>query len=238
MRHFFVSLAMGFLLLWAEPAAAEEPRACTEQMIRDEAHRARVWRYSWTGINAALMIGAFVAVPLVDKEERPDWIVSGAGSAINVATTWFLPLRVESAEEELDALPSSERPRHVRRLVLESAEDQHARVTWPWHLLNFGVSALGGGIIAFGYGHYESGLITTLAGTAIGSTQIFTQPTNLPRTCGRRGAGTHRHVLRGCPPPACSASPARAAPPKFGLRPNGRGQTVRWRHVTPNLPRG
>jgi hypothetical protein len=134
-------------------------------------------------VNAALMIGAIVAVPLVDKEERPDWIVSGAGSAINVATTWFLPLRVEAAEEELDALPASERPRHLPRLVLESAEDEQDRVTWPWHVINFGVSALGGGIIAFGYGHYESGLITTLGGTALGSAQIFTQPTGLPRTC-------------------------------------------------------
>jgi hypothetical protein len=183
MRHFFLSLAMGLLLLWAAPAAAEKPPACAEQTLHDEAHRARFWRYSWTGVNAALMIGAFVAVPLVNKEERPDWVVSGAGSAINVAATWFWPLRVESAEEELAALPVGERARHVRRLVLESAEDEHARVTWPWHLANFGVSAILGGIIAFGYGHYESGLITTLAGTAIGSTQIFTQPTRLPLTC-------------------------------------------------------
>jgi hypothetical protein len=183
MRSIFLSLVLGVAMLWASPASAEEPRACDERMIRDEAHRARVWRYSWTGINAALMIGAFVAVPLVDKEERPDWVVSGAGSAINVATTWFWPLRVESAEEELDALPAAERARHVPRLVLESAEDEQDRITWPWHVANFGVSALGGGIIAFGYGHYESGLVTTLVGTALGSTQIFTQPTNLPRAC-------------------------------------------------------
>jgi hypothetical protein len=195
MRRAFLSLALGLPLLWARPAGADEPRACDERMIRDEAHRARVWRYSWTGINAALMIGAFVAVPLVDKEERPDWIVSGAGSAINVATTWFWPLRVESAEEELDKLPAAERARHLPRLVLESAEDEQDRVTWPWHVLNFGVSALGGGIIAFGYGHYESGLITTLAGTAIGSTQIFTQPTNLPQSCGAAQAARSRFTL-------------------------------------------
>jgi hypothetical protein len=183
MRHFFLSLALGLLLLWAEPAAAENPRRCAEQMLHDEAHRARVWRYSWTGVNAALMVGAFVAVPLVDKAERPDWVVSGAASAISVATTWFWPLRVESAEEELAALPAGERERHVWRLVLESAEDEHDRVTWPWHLANFGVSALAGGIVAFGYRHYESGLITTLAGTALGSAQIFTQPTRLPLAC-------------------------------------------------------
>jgi hypothetical protein len=181
--------------LLTAPAAAAEPPACHEQMIRAEAHRARVWRYSWTAVNGALMIGAFVAAPLVDEQERPDWIVSGAGSAINVVTTWFWPLRVESGEQELDALPAAQRPRHVRRLVLEGAEDEQDRVTWPWHLANFGVSALGGGIIAFGYRHYQSGLITTLAGTAIGSTQIFTQPTGLPRTCPASPLATARLML-------------------------------------------
>jgi hypothetical protein len=183
LRRLALSLAASLVLLWASPTTAAEPRRCDERLLRDEAQRARVWRYSWTGINGALMIGAFVALPLDEKEARPDWIVSGAGSAINVATTWFWPLRVESAEEELDALPASERPRHVRRLILESAEDEQSRITWPWHLANFGVSALGGGIIAFGYGHYESGLLTTLVGTALGSAQIFTQPTGLPSSC-------------------------------------------------------
>lgn len=178
-----LSAALVSVLLWTMPVAASGPCPCDEQMIRDEAQRARVWRYSWTAVNGALMIGAFVAVPLVDKEERPDWIVSGAGSAISVVTTWFWPLRVESAEEELEALPRAERKRQLPRLILESAEDEQDRITWPWHLACFGVSALGGGIIAFGYGHYESGLITTLVGTALGSAQIFTQPTGLPGCC-------------------------------------------------------
>lgn len=180
-RVLSATLALG--LLWARPAGAEEPRACDEKVLRDEAHRARVWRYSWTGVHSALTIGSFVAVPLVETEERPDWVIGGIGSAVNLATTWFMPLRVESAEEELDQLPPAERARQVRRLVLESAEDEQARITWPWHLLNFGLSAIPGAIIAFGYGHYESGLVTTVAGTVIGSVQIFTQPTGLPGGC-------------------------------------------------------
>jgi hypothetical protein len=124
-----------------------------------------------------------VAVPLVEAEERPDWIIGGIGSAVNLATTWFMPLRVESADDELSALPPAQRAGQTRRLVLESAEDEQSRITWPWHLLNFGLSAIPGAIIAFGYGHYESGLVTTVAGTVIGSVQIFTQPTGLPSSC-------------------------------------------------------
>ena len=36
-----------------------------------------------------------------------------------------------------------------------------------------------GAIIAFGYDHYWSGLITTVGGTALGEVQLFTQPTGL-----------------------------------------------------------
>jgi hypothetical protein len=176
-------LSLGSTLLLGNVCRAAEPGACDEPSLRDEAHRARVWRYSWTGVNAALAVGSFVVVPLVDAEDRPDWVVSGAGSAVTALTTWFLPLRVESAEAELAALPRAERARHVRRLVLESSEDEHDRITWPWHLVNVGFSALAGGIIAFGYGHYESGLITALGSTALGEAQLLTQPTGLPRSC-------------------------------------------------------
>jgi hypothetical protein len=152
-------------------------------LIHAEARRARVWRYSWTGVNAVLTVGSFAAVPFVDSESRPDWVVSGVGSAVTTILTFAWPLRVESAEEELAALPLSERRKHLRRLLLESAEDEHDRVTWPWHVASFGLSALGGGIIAFGYDHYESGLITTLASVALGEAQLLTQPTGLPHGC-------------------------------------------------------
>jgi hypothetical protein len=174
-------LALGLLQSSVCPGA--EPRACDEALLREEAHRARVWRYSWTGVNAALTVGSFALVPLVDAEERPDWVISGAGTAVTALATWFLPLRVESAEEELDALPAAARSRHLTRLSQESAEDEHDRVTWPWHLANFGLAAIPGGIIAFGYHHYESAVITTVVGTALGEAQLLTQPTRLHATC-------------------------------------------------------
>jgi hypothetical protein len=178
---------LGVSLLWSGMGRAQERSGCDEARLREEAHRARVWRYAWTGVNGALMVGSFVAVPLVPSEERPDYIIGGIGSAVNTATSFFMPLRVESAEAELDEMPASERPKHVRRLVLESAEDERARVTWPWHALNVGMAIIPGAIIAFGYGHYTSGLTTTLVGTALGEVQLFTQPTGLPLSCEASG---------------------------------------------------
>lgn len=181
--HVVALPTLALVLLCSSVCAGAEPRACDETLLREEAHRARVWRYSWTGVNAALTVGSFVMVPLVDADERPDWIVGGIGSGVQSIATWFMPLHVESAEQELDALPAAERALHVKRLLRQSGEDEHDRVTWPWHLANFGLAAIPGGIIAFGYGHYESGLITTLVGTALGEAQLLTQPTRLHATC-------------------------------------------------------
>lgn len=174
-------------LLCSSVCAAAEPQVCDEALLRGEAHRARVWRYSWTGINGAIAVGSFVIMPFDEAENRPDWVIGGVSSAISTLATWFMPLRVESAGDELDALPPAERGNHVKHLLQESGEDEHDRVTWPWHLASFGMAAIPGGIIAFGYGHYESGLITTLVGTALGEAQLLTQPTRLSGACS--GAG-------------------------------------------------
>ncbi|HEX2870448.1 MAG TPA: hypothetical protein VHP33_04315 [Polyangiaceae bacterium] len=178
--RWILSLALASCVLAQSGAAsAAEPVPGQAYSLRDEARRARTWRYVWSGVNAGLMVGSFAAVPLVEREARPDWIISGIGSGITVAATWLWPLRVESASEELDALPDAERAKQWRRLRTESAEDERARVTWPWHVINFGLCAGTGAIIAFGYDHYWSGLITTVGGTALGEVQLFTQPTGL-----------------------------------------------------------
>ena len=175
---FSLALASCFLSS-AAAASAAEPTQGSPYSLRDEARRARTWRYVWSGVNAGLMVGSFAAVPLVERESRPDWIISGIGSGVTVVATWLWPLRVESASEELDALPPAERAKQWPRLRAESAEDERARVTWPWHVINFGLCAGTGAIIAFGYDHYWSGLITTVGGTALGEVQLFTQPMGL-----------------------------------------------------------
>jgi hypothetical protein len=176
-----VWFGVGLWLGWNAVAYAAEP--CDAPKLRTEADSAWAWRRNWTLINVGLMAGSFAVVPLVEREDRPDWIISGAGSGITAITTWFFPLRVESAADELEALPVSERAKQLPRLWHESAEDEHDRVTWPWHVANVTLSVGAGAIIAFGYDHYVSGAVTAVAGTALGEVQIFTQPTRLDRDC-------------------------------------------------------
>lgn len=181
-RHHFGGFALASLAgLWSTNAHAESANtapttSCALGPLRAEARAARTWRYTWSGINAGLMVGSFAIAPLVQKEDRPDWIVSGIGSGVTVLATWFFPLRVESAVDELEALPPEQCRAQLAPLSLESLRDERARVTWPWHVLNLGLSAAAGGIIAFGYRHYASGVVTGVVGASLGEAQLFTQP--------------------------------------------------------------
>jgi hypothetical protein len=183
------------LVSMARPGATEPSAEFRE--LQTEAKRARTWRYAWVGINGAATVGSFVAVPLVDRESRPDWIVSGVGSGITLLATWIWPLRVETAADELAAMPAAERARLLPLRYRESAEDEHDRVTWPWHVANCGLAAAGGAIIAFGFKHYLSGALTAAGGAALGEAQLFTQPTGL--SLERRAAFSFRPWLAVAP---------------------------------------
>lgn len=164
--------------------ARAEPSCCSALELSHEATRARTWRYAWSGVNAAIMAGSFAVVPLVRREDRPDFIVAGIGSGVTVIFTWFWPLRVEGADDELSALTPAERSQRLPRLLQESADDERERVTWPWHLANVALAGATGAVIAFGYDHYASGALTALSGAALGEAQLFTQPLRLTRCQG------------------------------------------------------
>jgi hypothetical protein len=163
-----------------EPLAQSEPEI--EALLRDQAQRAGTYRYVWTGINAGLAIGCFGLMPLVSHDQGEDYAVSGIASLLGTVTTFAFPLHVEHDEPELDALrslPPTERRKKLSELLRDGARDEHARVTWPWHLLNLGTSAFTGGIIAIGFGHKRAGVQTGIASLLLGEAQILTQPTGL-----------------------------------------------------------
>jgi hypothetical protein len=183
------------------PLAADTERsdhgdADVEALLRDQALRARSYRYAWTGINAALAVGSFAVIPLIDHAHREDYVVNGIASLVGMATTLALPLQVEGDEPALSAsaaLPPAERHKRLRALLDDGARDEHARVTWPWHALNLGTSALAGGIIAVGFGHTEDGVLTGIAGFILGEAQILTQPTALRAARSSEGAMSRLH---------------------------------------------
>ncbi len=62
-----------------------------------EARRARTWRYVWTGINGVLAVGSFALLPFVERDQRIELVVGGAGSTVASLFTWFVPLDIEAA---------------------------------------------------------------------------------------------------------------------------------------------
>jgi hypothetical protein len=189
-RRYFCALALAGCLLPGRLRAQPVPppqqfgQSAPEitALLRDQSRRARRYRYVWTGINGGLALGCFALLPLSSHDRREDYAVSGIASLVGAVTTFVLPLNAEDDERQLGALSElapAERHEQLQKLLSDSADDEHARVTWPWHALNLGTSVLTGGIIAFGFGHTESGIQTGIVGFALGEAQILTQPTGL-----------------------------------------------------------
>ena len=165
--------------------SSPEPRlddSAVDAALREQAGRARTYRYAWTGVNGALAVGSFALLPVVERSSRPDFVVAGVGSLLGTVATLAFPLRVESDEAELDAiarLPDGERHERLRTALRVDAQDERSRLSLPWHVVNFGVSALAGGIIAFGFHHTLSGITQGVGSFVLGEVQLFSQPTGL-----------------------------------------------------------
>lgn len=158
-------IAAALAQLSAAHAFAQSDDAALTAMLRDQSARAHTHRLAWTTVNGALAVGSFALIPLVDRDSRKDYIVSGVGSVLGTVATVFFPLRVEHHTAASD--------------FAADAEDERARIAWPWHLANLSVSALAGGIIGFGFHHGWSGVAQGVGSFALGEAQLFTQPTAL-----------------------------------------------------------
>src|SRR5260221_306477 len=66
---------------------ASQRAAHVAAYLRHEARRAATWRYAWTGINGAFAVGSFAAIPLVDPQARPDFVLGGIGSTLSTVIT-------------------------------------------------------------------------------------------------------------------------------------------------------
>jgi hypothetical protein len=153
------------------------------ERLRNDAHNARVWSYSWGAIYSSLAIGQFVAAPLVSPASRPDFYVGGGASLIGLAPLLLTPLKVMQDEEEL-AESKAESPgpdpcvslaRAEERLVRDAANEAEGR-SLLFHGGNIVVNAGIFLIIGAGFGHWTSATISLLTGVATGEIMIFSQP--------------------------------------------------------------
>jgi len=160
-----------------------QTRLLTER-ITTEAARAREWRYVWAAINGLSTVVPLAVIPLAPPDIRPDLLAGSISSAVSTGFTLFWPLEIESAPLQLasvSGLAPCQRLQAVRAVAAAAADDEIARRAWPWHVINFGISAALGAVVAFGFHHPTGGLVTGLSGFAAGEAQLFTQPVTLSR---------------------------------------------------------
>jgi hypothetical protein len=147
-----------------------------------EAHRARTWRYAWTGINGGLAVGSFALMPFVSRDRRIELAVGGVESTIGAALTWFLPFEVEATlDRRSQASNVCAGLRIEEELTQNAAEEEIARRQWPWHLLNFGAGAAYTAIVGVTTDNWVNAAVDGVVTFAVAETQLFTQPIHLSR---------------------------------------------------------
>jgi len=170
------SLARGSL---SERGAKLSGQWLYDVQMRD-ARRARTWRHAWSGINGTFAVGSFALMPFVSRDQRIELAVGGAYSTIATVFTWFVPLEVESTlDRKASPVDLCRGLRLEEEATMKSADDEKARVTWPWHALNVGAGALYTAIVGLSSDRWVNGVVDGVLTIAVGEAQLFTQPTRL-----------------------------------------------------------
>ncbi|HET8933706.1 MAG TPA: hypothetical protein VFN67_09715 [Polyangiales bacterium] len=154
-----------------------------DDALIEEAHRAYVWRVTWTAIYAGLTIGAVAAVPLSSDTDAPSLWIGAISSGVSALYSWFLPLDVEQSAATLESLRevhgSASRRTRVGALYSAASADERSRVTWPWHALNAVFSLVPAIILWAGFDQFAAGLLQFGAGVVLGEAAMITQPNRL-----------------------------------------------------------
>lgn len=164
-----------------QPQAETSLRFIRERLHSD-AHRARIWSYSWGAIYSALAVGQFVAAPLVSHASGLDYYVGGGASLIGLVPLVVTPLKVmgddnrlKASEETLEPDPCIALARAEAWLVRDAANEAEGR-SLLFHGGNVVVNAAIFFVIGAGFGHWTTATISLLTGIATGEIMIFTQP--------------------------------------------------------------
>jgi hypothetical protein len=157
-----------------------------DERLAHTAHRAQVWTWGWgIGIGVST-VANLIPLAFVAPEDRIDWYVSSATTAIGFVPLVIAPLDVVADSRALRARLTARGPTDDVCVLLADAESKLVRDAqnqadgqrWWLHAgnvaLNFGV----GLFLGLGYHHWGAGAFNAIFGTAIGEAIILTQPTS------------------------------------------------------------
>ncbi len=145
-----------------------------------------MWTWGWgTGI-AVATVANLAPLAFVSPEDRVDWYVGAATTAIGVVPLLVAPLDVIGDSRALTARLAARAPADDVCLLLADAEGKLGRDAknqadgrrWWLHVGNVVLNTGVGLFLGFGYHHWGAGVFNAVVGTAIGEAIILTQPTS------------------------------------------------------------
>lgn len=156
------------------------------RLFSAESARATAWTAGWGLGYAALTVGQLLAVPALSPEDRPDWYLGAASSAVGVAFVLVDPLEVRDAAPDFARRASAASPEAACALLVEaegllarSAEHEVTGRRWYVHAANVAFNVAVGLVIGLGFKHWGSAALSAGLGIAMGEATIFTSPSLL-----------------------------------------------------------
>ncbi len=149
-----------------------------------ESHRANTWAMAWGTTAAVLTVGQVAAVPLIIPQDRVEWWVGAATTAVGLGYVSAGSLEVMSAGP--DYARRANRPTDVCALIAEGegllergAARESVGNRWFNHAANLAVNVGLGLILGLGYGHWVAAAVNFAFGVALGEATIFSAPSRL-----------------------------------------------------------
>ena len=148
-----------------------------EDVMRDQARRARLWNRAWTGVGLTISAGNFgLAALTTNSDDRTDRIIGGVTSLVAPALFLFNPHRVMRNQAKLEALLLHHAPNdgatclfleRAEQLLAHSAADEASRSRVIRHVLALTVNVALGLIVAVGLEHVRGGIVMGGGGSSL-----------------------------------------------------------------------
>ncbi len=156
-----------------------------QDRLRQQAKYARIWTFSWVGINAALTGYQLYMIPNVPVVERPDYVVGASATGLALVSLFAFPLTVRWSQPELDEMVANAKDPltllpEAERMLFEHADNELFGVSPFMHIANLALNAAAAVIIGWGYGRWwPSAAYIFGVGVVLAEATILTQPTGL-----------------------------------------------------------
>ncbi len=149
-----------------------------QSWLKRDAHRARIWNFTWIGVNAALAVGQGVAAPFFKMPDRVDWVVGAISAGVSALSYVFFAIDVPDPLPA-DAAPDCSQLLEAERRMKVGRDSEAFGVSLWSHVLAVGLAVVPALVLGLGYKRWESAGLLFLGGVVVDEAAVLTTPTGL-----------------------------------------------------------